>query len=190
MPEAARERFAKPPAGTALAPQSGSHPGASPRWASRGGPHPPIKWSVNVALIGLRIIPICKFSHELCREVIFMTAHSTNIRARLTKLRWDQRPRSSPINKIMTDQHAIGLCVVFDVSWISQSIRITMMRFFLQPLTRGGPMIDVVPVCQHFAASHLRLFMLKANIKPILIKRQSFVDPHRENKMPLPPVSS
>jgi hypothetical protein len=31
MPGAARERFARPPAGTALAPHAGSHPDASPR---------------------------------------------------------------------------------------------------------------------------------------------------------------
>src|SRR5580704_5758193 len=33
MPEAARERFARPPAGTALTPPSGSHPECALRWA-------------------------------------------------------------------------------------------------------------------------------------------------------------
>jgi hypothetical protein len=71
MPEAARERFARPPAGTALAPPSGSHPECALRWARCFGFNLMQKRLSNVAAALGDVSPCKSLTRRLCsRETL------------------------------------------------------------------------------------------------------------------------
>jgi hypothetical protein len=71
MPEAARERFAKPPAGTALTPPSGSHPECALRWARCFGFNLMQKRLSNVAAALGDVSPCKSLTRRLCsRETL------------------------------------------------------------------------------------------------------------------------
>ena len=114
-----------------------------------------------------------------------MPSVGANILLRVvSESRRQSRPVSSPIDEIITDEHARCRGIADNVQRVDGAVVATVVRILLKPLdTIFGKMIYVVAVCLFETSDKIGSFHQKPRILPVLIETQRFGHSHREHDM-------